>query len=210
MQILYEDNHLLIINKPSGILTQPSGTDQKNIEDLAKQLIKERDHKPGNVFLHAVHRLDKPVSGIVIFAKTSKALSRLNASIRRKEMVKTYIARIGGTLPDKEGTLEHKLDHDNYRAAVSESGKLCRLHYRQIDPHLVEVTLETGRYHQIRAQLAAINCPIDGDSKYGSGAPWSHGIALHHSKLIMKHPVTGEILTITAEAQAPLLPSPQE
>lgn len=207
LEIIYEDNHLLAVNKPAGMLTQPSGTDQESVEALAKQWIKEKYQKPGQVFLEAVHRLDKPVSGVVLFARTSKALSRLNASMREKNTLKRYEAFVEGKLPSSEGTLEHYLVHDDYQASVvsksNPQAKLARLHYRvlHVENHRshVEVTLETGRYHQIRVQLAAIGSPIVGDKKYGSKIPWEkEGIALHHARLEIPHPITGEIVILNA------------
>lgn len=206
-EVLYEDNHLLVINKPSGWLTQPSGTDQQNVEEWGKKWLKEKYLKPGNVFLGTIHRIDKPVSGIVLFAKTSKALSRLNASMRNKDFRKVYVAMVKGQLPSKEKWLEHYLIHDDYRATVVESktpnAKLSRLHYRVLEETtkftLLEVELETGRYHQIRVQLATIGFPILGDGKYGSRESFQpDAIALHHKALHIPHPVTGEMLIVEA------------
>jgi 23S rRNA pseudouridine1911/1915/1917 synthase len=208
-QILYEDNHLLVVNKPAGILTQPSGTQQKNLEESCKAWIKETYHKPGNVFLEAVHRLDKPVSGIVVFARTSKALSRLNAFMRDQKFNKIYCAVIGGVMKPSEGVLEHYLVHDEYQSVVAAphtpQAKLCRLSYRLLkhnDQHsLVEIILETGRYHQIRAQLAAAGYSIVGDVKYKNSEAYTpDAIALHHSALTFPHPT----LEKSVEVQAPL------
>jgi len=113
LEIIFEDNHLIVVNKPPGILTQPSGTSQDNLEDQVKQWIKHRDHKPGNVFLHAIHRLDKAVSGIVVFAKTSKALSRLQESQRQRQYKKRYLAQVEGKPKTAKGVLEHYLIHDS-------------------------------------------------------------------------------------------------
>src|SRR5262249_17811959 len=141
-----------------------------------------------------------------IFAKTSKALSRLNESIRHKKAVKQYLAWVEGCPPEKEGILEHFLVHDDFKATVvkdeAAGGKRCRLHYRILqkkgDTTLLEIDLETGRYHQIRAQLAAIGCPILGDRKYGSKHPYlPDAIALHHAKMSFPHPISGELITIT-------------
>ncbi len=204
IDVIYEDNHLLVVNKPAGILTQPSGTDQPNLEALAKAYIKEKYQKPGNVFLEAVHRIDKPVSGIVVFAKTSKALSRLNESMRSKTVRKVYWARLDSQPNPSEATLEHYLVHDEYRAQVSPSGKLARLHYQTLPNGTVEIELETGRYHQIRVQMAEIGCPIVGDAKYGSVKKFKgDGIALHHRLLQIQHPTTDE--TLLLEAPAPNL-----
>jgi 23S rRNA pseudouridine1911/1915/1917 synthase len=206
-QILYEDNHLFVVCKPAGILTQPSGTQQKNLEDICKAWLKKTYNKPGNIFLEAVHRLDKSVSGIVVFARTSKALSRLNAALRQQQFRKVYLAIVEG-LPEKSvDTLEHYLLHDAYQSLVVSvnrpGAKLCRLHYQVLkhanQTSLVEVILETGRYHQIRAQLAAIGKPIVGDAKYGSQKPcFSPGIALHHSELMFPHPTLGKSITLHA------------
>lgn len=205
--IIYEDNHLLVVNKPAGLLTQPTNLQEESLETLLKQWLKETYHKPGNAYLGVVHRLDRPVSGIVIFAKTSKALSRLNASIRSREMQKTYCALVEGSLTPKQGTLEHYLKHDDYRAFVSQAkdpeAKLARLHYQVLKAMpgttLVEIQLETGRYHQIRAQFAALGHPIVGDKKYGSRQQWSgNNIALHHFRLEITHPVTKEVMYFEA------------
>lgn len=207
INILFEDNHLFILNKPAGLLTQPSGTDQVSLEALAKAWIKEKNQKPGNVFLEAIHRLDKPVSGIVVFAKTSKALSRLNAFMREKSTQKCYYALLEGCPKNLEGTLEHYLVHDDFEARVSTqsnpNAKIARLSYRVLEKRqgkaLVEIYLETGRYHQIRAQFSTIGCPIVGDQRYGSKTTLAEGvIALHHHHLQIPHPITKEILQIKA------------
>jgi 23S rRNA pseudouridine1911/1915/1917 synthase len=208
--VLFEDNHLLVVNKPAGILTQPSGTAQENLEDQAKAWLKIVHDKPGNVFLGTVHRLDKPVSGVVIFGKTSKALSRLNASIRAKLTHKLYYALVEGN-PPSEGILENYVVHDDYHAEVAASdfpqAKLARLKYHVIEKRgdltLLEIELETGRYHQIRLQFSHIGCPIAGDVKYGSRFPFEGRIALHHIKLEIPHPITGAICIF----EAPLPPS---
>ncbi len=203
MEIIFEDNHLLVVNKPAGLLTQPSGTLQDNLEFQCKNWIKEKFNKPGQVFLEAVHRLDKPVSGIVLFARTSKALSRLNESMREKSFVKKYCALVEGILDPREGALEHYLLHDDFQATVvsarTPEAKLSKLHYQTLKNNnlfsLVEITLETGRYHQIRAQLSATNHPIVGDKKYGSQVKFPpNTIALHHFYLEFLHPITKETL----------------
>lgn len=207
LHVIYEDNHILVVFKEAGLLTQPSGTAQASLENICKEYIKQKYAKPGNVYLHAVHRLDKPVSGIVLFAKTSKALSRLNEAMREKESSKTYLALIEGELPVKEGTLEHYLVHDEHHAAVAfkedRGAKPARLHYKVIKglgaQELIEIKLETGRYHQIRAQLAAAGHPIIGDQRYGSNTILKSGcIALQHQRLVLKHPVTGKEITFEA------------
>lgn len=204
---IFEDNHLLVLNKPPGLLTQPSGTEQNSLEQQAKEWLKTARNKPGNVFLEAVHRLDKPVSGIVIFGKTSKALSRLNASIREGKSKKIYWGWVEGEdMPDSD-QLEHYLIHSNFHAEIVDKhhpeGKKAQLLYRTLERKngrtLLEITLITGRYHQIRLQLATIGHPIWGDKKYGS----IHGleqeaIALHHSSLSLPHPISKEWLTFEA------------
>lgn len=207
VDILYEDNHLLALNKPAGMLTQPSGKDEESLESRAKVWIKETRDKPGDVFLHALHRLDKPVSGIVLFARTSKALSRMNEEMRKKSIIKVYHAVITTELPAMQGTLMHHLRHSRLRSVVAspeESGsRESLLTYRVIDRSdsmiLVEIVLDTGRYHQIRAQLAACGCPILGDVRYG-GEKWHHaeGIALHHRRMEFMHPVLKSSIEIEA------------
>lgn len=196
---LFEDNHLLVLNKPPGLLTQPSGTDRESLEGQAKAWLKAVYHKPGNVFLEAVHRLDKPVSGVVVFGKTSKALTRLNLSIRAKDTKKIYWAWVEGILYPLQGKLEHFLVHDEFQAQIVSSaypeGKKARLIYHVLvqekERTLLEIELETGRYHQIRAQLAAIGHPIWGDFKYGSRSIYvPEAIALHHRCLQLPHPIS--------------------
>lgn len=208
LQILYEDNHLLAVVKPHGLLTQPSGTEQPNLEALCKELIKRRDCKPGNVYLHAVHRLDKPASGVVLFAKTNKALSRFNASFRCKEVKKVYLALVERAPNQKEGTLEHYLAHGDGRAELSykedPKAKKASLYYQVIPSDngatSLRIELESGRYHQIRTQLAAIGCPILGDAKYGANMPYFEGaIALFHVELQIPHPVTKQTLVLKIE-----------
>ncbi|MEM1282634.1 MAG: RluA family pseudouridine synthase [Chlamydiota bacterium] len=195
--ILYEDNHILVVDKAPGILTQPSGTEQPNLEIFCKDFLKKRDNKPGNVYLHAVHRLDKPVGGIVLFAKTSKALVRLNADIREHTTRKHYEALLFGRLEKDKGTLENYLIHDNHFGMVvskdTKKAKLARLHYEVIEVKnnvtRVSIELETGRYHQIRVQFAHIDHPIVGDRKYGSTHQYNgNSIALIHKNLTIRHP----------------------
>ncbi|MFQ5728861.1 MAG: RluA family pseudouridine synthase [Waddliaceae bacterium] len=201
LAVVYEDNHLLVVKKPSGMLTQPSGTLQENLEDLAKRWIKKKYRKKGNVFLEAVHRLDKAASGIVVFAKTSKALSRLTTAIRNRQVTKIYHAWVEGTPQSEEGILEHYLVHDDYKARViskeTNQAKPARLHYcilkKENNRTLLQVDLETGRYHQIRVQLAEIGCPIVGDVKYGAESKDSKGgIVLQHFRMEIPHPITKE------------------
>lgn len=201
LEVIYLDNHLLVVDKPAGLLTQPNSTNAPNLEDQAKAFIKEKYHKPGRVFLIPIHRLDKPVSGLVVFARTSKALSRLNEQMRQKSIQKFYFALIEGTLKNKTGTLKHTLSHGSHRAHVSNSpqAKEALLSYEVLqeksDTTLVKIELHTGRYHQIRAQWSHEGHPIVGDTKYGSTRTFPQGIiALHHGILKLEHPVSKEKL----------------
>jgi 23S rRNA pseudouridine1911/1915/1917 synthase len=203
-EVLFEDNHLLIVNKKAGILTQPSGTEQLNLEQICKTYLKKKYHKPGNVFLEAVHRLDKPVSGIVVFARTSKSLGRLQEAMREKKCKKMYLALIEGTLPKQEDHLENYILHDEHRSMITHQGnphakKAC-LHYKFLKEKngssLVEILLDTGRYHQIRVQFAHLGCPILGDRKYGSRiCQRENEIALHHFRMVLPHPIIQNCLS---------------
>jgi len=205
--VLYEDNHLLAANKPAGLLTQPSGRTMESLEDRTRAWIRHTGSKTGNVFVHAVHRLDRPTSGVVLFAKTSKALSRMNEQQRMRKIRKVYHAVVTGRLPLEEGTLSHTLRHSRMRSVVSkpfEAGaKECSLRYRVIGHSgrltLVELELVTGRYHQIRAQLGASGCPVLGDVAYGgTPQPEIGGIALHHVRMEFEHPTKKTLLCIRA------------
>lgn len=194
VRVLFEDNHLLVLDKPPGLPTQPTPTSEVSLETSAKKWLKNKYQKPGNVYLHAIYRLDAPVGGVVVFAKTSKALSRMQAEVREKRVRKFYTAWVEGDIKAESGVLEHYLVHDEHFARESRDGKLCRLSFkvkaRQKGRTLVEIELDTGRYHQIRAQFALSGHPVVGDSKYGSKSA-SKEIALQHVKWIGKHPVTG-------------------
>lgn len=210
MNVLYEDNHIIVVNKQSGEIVQGDKTGDTPLSDIVKTYLKEKYNKPGNVFLGVVHRLDRPVSGVVLFAKTSKALPRLNKLFAEHEKVKkTYWAIVGNKPPQESGTLTHWLTRNEktntakaYDREVPNSKKAI-LDYRLIAASqryfLLEIQLHTGRHHQIRCQLAKIGCPIKGDLKYG--APRSNpdgSICLHARHLELEHPVTHEILSITA------------
>lgn len=208
-KVLYEDNHIIVVHKPAMLLTQPNNTPEPSAQEEVKAWLKEKYNKPGAVFLHVIHRIDKPVSGIVLFAKTTKALSRLQASMRERLMTKIYVAKVSPPPEKESATLIHWLMHDDYFArevAVDHpDGKRCELSYHtlhQFDKYsLVEINLATGRYHQIRAQFAAIGSPIIGDVKYGSRAPYpAEGIALHHQRLVFPHPITKESIEIECVA----------
>lgn len=208
MQIIFLDNHVLVVVKPAGLSTQPHYCHhysiKDNLTDLAKAWVKKKYKKPGEVYLECIHRLDKPVSGLVLFARTSKALTRLHESMREKRMSKTYFAWVetGKNLKNL-GVLEHMLTHVNHRAKVVKSnhiqGKLAQLEYSVIleegDFSLVKIKLHTGRYHQIRAQFSTVGSPVVGDVKYGSKKHLSkQKIALHHACMSFPHPITQEVI----------------
>ncbi len=210
MKVLYEDNHIIVVNKQSGEIVQGDKTGDTPLSDIVKAWLKEKYNKPGNVFLGVVHRLDRPVSGIVLFAKTSKALPRLNKLFAEHEKVrKTYWAIVANKPPQENGTLTHWLTRNEktntakaYDREVPNSKKAV-LNYQLIAAsnryYLLEIQLHTGRHHQIRCQLAKIGCPIKGDLKYG--APRSNpdgSICLHARHLELEHPVSHEIISITA------------
>ncbi|MDN3506980.1 MAG: RNA pseudouridine synthase [Simkaniaceae bacterium] len=188
---LYCDNHILVLEKPAGVATQP------DFHEMAKSWVKKTFAKPGNVFLEPIHRLDKPVKGLVLFARTSKALSRMNEAMRERKIKKFYRARVEG-IPEEKGTLKHFLTHGEYRAHIDSNGKEAILHFERLETienaSLVEIELETGRYHQIRAQFAAVGHPVLGDQKYGAKRKQDN-IALHHYKLTFPHPITKEEIT---------------
>ena len=210
MRVLYEDNHLIAVAKKAGDIVQGDKTGDVPLSDIVKAYLKEKYQKPGNVFLGVVHRLDRPVSGVVLFAKTSKALPRLNKMFAEHEAVrKTYLAIVGNKPPQQEGTLIHWLTRNEKqntaRAYDREmpNSKKAVLDYRlvaQSDRYfLLEVTLHTGRHHQIRCQLAKVGCPIKGDLKYG--APRSNpdgSISLHAWRLSLEHPVSHTSIAIEA------------
>ena len=209
LQLLYEDNHLIVVNKRPGDIVQGDKTGDIPLSEVVKQYIKEKYNKPGNVFLGVAHRLDRPTSGIVVFAKTSKSLTRLNKLFAEKEAKKTYWAVVKNTPPKSHDTLTHWLfrntkQNKSYANSTEvNNNKKAVLDYRLIKKldnyFLLEIDLKTGRHHQIRAQLTAIGCPIKGDLKYGFDRSNRDGsIHLHARKLSLIHPVQKEILEITA------------
>ena len=209
IEILFEDNHIIVVNKKTGDLVQGDKTGDAPLSDILKEYIKEKYNKPGNVYLGVVHRLDRPTTGIVIFAKTLKALERLNKMLRDKTIDKTYWAVVKNKPSKASDTLINYLRKNpkNNKASVfNEDGKDRKkaiLHYKTIknldNYHLLEIDLETGRHHQIRSQLANINCPIKGDLKYGfNRSNKNAGIHLHARKINFMHPVKKEPIEIIA------------
>jgi 23S rRNA pseudouridine1911/1915/1917 synthase len=209
LQILHEDNHIIVINKRVGDIVQGDKTGDIPLSEIVKQYIKEKYNKPGDVFLGVVHRLDRPTSGIVVFAKTSKALSRLNETFKNRETQKTYWAVVKNCPPKEKDTLIHFLKrntkNNTSKAHLKEvpDSKKASLSYQIIKKldnyYALEIDLHTGRHHQIRAQLQAIGCPIKGDLKYGfDRSNPDGGIHLHAKKLIITHPVSKEILKFIA------------
>lgn len=209
LQVLYEDNHIIIVNKRAGDIVQGDKTGDKPLSEVVKSYIKEKYNKPGNVYLGVVHRLDRPTTGIVVFARTSKALPRLNKLFAEKKAKKSYWAVVKNAPPSDMGTLVHwlrKNPKNNKSYAFDnevDSSKKAILHYKVLK-HLksfvlLEIDLETGRHHQIRAQLASIGCVIKGDLKYGADrSNKDASIHLHARTLSFTHPVTNALLSITA------------
>ena len=207
--IIYEDNHLLVVNKRSGDLVQPDPSGESALEDQIKEFIRQRDAKPGRVFLGVVHRIDRPVSGAVLFAKTSKALARLNEMIREGEIKKTYWALVEQRPEAERGELRHYILRDGRTnrskayAKPKADAKEARLNYEMIgcsDRYtLLDIELLTGRHHQIRCQLSKMGCPIKGDLKYGAKRSNPNGgISLHSRSLVFTHPVRKELVEIIA------------
>ncbi|CEN53325.1 RluA family pseudouridine synthase [Capnocytophaga canis] len=210
LDVLYEDNHLIIINKRAGDIVQGDKTGDTPLSEIVKSYLKEKYHKPGEVFLGVVHRLDRPTTGIVVFAKTSKALSRLNTLFANKTAVeKTYWTMTDNCPTESEGTLVHWLTRNSEKNKSTAHSKEVKdskksiLHYKVLEKltnyYLLEIQLITGRHHQIRAQLAAVDCFIKGDLKYGARRSNADGsIHLHARKLSFIHPVKKEKIEIIA------------
>lgn len=210
LQVLYEDNHIIAVNKRAGDIVQGDKTGDKPLSDVVKEYIKKKYEKPGEVYLGVVHRLDRPTSGIVIFARTSKALTRLNEKFKNRETRKTYWAVVKNKPSENAATLVHYMTRNEKsnlsKAHVKEvpNSKVASLEYAIIaelnNYFALEVELHTGRHHQIRAQLSAIGSPIKGDLKYGFDRSNPDGsIHLHARKLQLSHPVTKQELVIEAD-----------
>ena len=208
LSVIYEDNHILVVNKTAGLLVQGDRTGDKSLVDIAKLYIKNKYQKPGDVFLGLVHRLDRPTSGVIVLARTSKALTRLNKQFKDRVPKKIYRAIVSGT-PKSSARLEHYLKKNSsqnksfHYNEITPNTKHAILHYRHVESlksyHVLEVELETGRHHQIRVQLAAVGLHIKGDLKYGSKRTNPNGsIHLHARSLLFVHPTKKEEMKFVA------------
>lgn len=208
--VIYEDNHLIAVNKRSGDLSQPDSTEDPSLIELIKEDLKIRYNKPGNVFLGSIHRLDRPVTGAIIYSKTSKALGRMNAIFKNKELNKIYLALVDHKPFKDKGFLTHYLKKDSYRnksfvtSKNDSEAKISKLEYKTVGKFgnywLLRIKLYTGRHHQIRVQLNHIGCRIVGDIKYGFPEPNSDkSICLHCHTIEFIHPVSKEQIRITAD-----------
>ena len=216
MTVVYEDNHIIVVNKTASEIVQGDKTGDTPLSETVKEYLKVKYNKPGNVFCGVTHRLDRPVSGLVVFAKTSKALSRLNDMFRLGEVKKTYWAIVKDRPKELEGELTHWMvrnEKQNKSYAYDKerpNSKKAILRYKLIghsqNYHLLEVDLQTGRHHQIRCQLAAVGCPIKGDLKYGAKrSNPDGGISLHARKIEFIHPVSKQLISITAPVPEDML-----
>jgi 23S rRNA pseudouridine1911/1915/1917 synthase len=213
LEVLFEDNHLLVVNKPAMLPTMGVAVTEPSLIKLAKEYIRGKYAKPGNVYLGVVSRLDAPVTGVTILARTSKAAARLSAAFRDRQVQKSYWAVVEDVPAVAEATIEHYLRKDERHRKVhvthanAPHAQLARLSYQTLkcgeETALLQIELETGRKHQIRVQLATLGHPIFGDRKYGSSQPFASGIALHARRLVVEHPV----LRQSIEFVAPLPPS---
>lgn len=208
LSVIYEDNHILVVNKAAGLLVQGDQTGDESLVDIAKRYIKDKYQKPGNVFLGLVHRLDRPTTGVIVLARTSKALTRLNQQFKDRLTKKVYRAVVSGS-PEPKARLEHFLRKNSsqnksfHYPKNTLNTKHAILRYRHIEQlrsyHVLEIELETGRHHQIRVQLAAVGLHIKGDLKYGAKRPNQNGsIHLHAQSLALAHPTTKEEMKFIA------------
>ncbi len=207
LDILYEDNHLIAVRKPANVLIQGDASGERSLMDIVKDFIKERDNKLGNVFLGLIHRLDRPVEGVVVFGKTSKGASRLSEQIRERKVKKTYRAAVEGKMDPESGEIRSFIEKNSTekKSSSGEKGKEAYLKYKKIglwsNGDILEIDLGTGRFHQIRAQLSDSGHPIVGDMKYGSEISLRSGkIALACMKMEFFAPVSGEPISVSIES----------
>ena len=201
LEILYEDNHIIVVFKPVNILSQSDITGDIDMLTIIKDYIKEKYHKPGNVYLGLVHRLDRVVGGVMVFARTSKAASRLSDALRKNELEKNYLAIVHGKVKESDTFVDYLEKKDDFSTIVTDKdhGKLSELSYelidynKELDLSLVKVKLKTGRHHQIRVQFASRNHPLIGDNRYGIDKEKERGLFAY--KLSFPHPITKEILS---------------
>jgi len=204
LNIIYEDNHIIVVEKPAGVPTQADYTKDEDMYNLVRKYIKEKNNKPGQAFVGIVHRLDRPVGGIMVFAKTSKGASRLSEQVRNRTFKKIYLAEIEGNLENKKGTLENYLVKNEKKNMSfitdkdAENAKLAKLDYEVIrekeSSSIIRVTLHTGRHHQIRVQFSNIGHPLIGDTKYGTDKKGRSDVMLWAYSLEFKHPTKDEIM----------------
>ncbi len=204
INVIYEDNHLLVVEKPINIPTQEDSSKDKDLLTMLKEYLKEKYNKPGNVYLGLVHRLDRPVGGIMVFAKTSKAASRLSESIRNKSFTKIYNAVCINDINSEGRLVDYLLkDEKNNIVKVDKTGKEAILNYKKLDykdnMSLVEISLETGRSHQIRVQMSNNGNPLYGDQKYNKNSKVGEQLALFSKRIEFNHPVTKELMTFELE-----------
>ena len=200
LDILYEDNHLLVVEKPINVPVQEDNSKDKDMLTILKEYLKVKYNKPGNVYLGLVHRLDRPVGGVMVFAKTSKCASRLSDQIRLNKFNKIYNAVVEGTIKEEDKLTDYLLkDTKNNIVRVDKNGKESVLYYRKIKTidnlNLIEIKLETGRSHQIRVQMSHNGNPLFGDQKYNKNSKVGEQLALYAKKLEFYHPITNELLT---------------
>ena len=204
LNILYEDNHVIVVVKPVNVLSQSDMTNDPDMLSIIKAYLKEKYQKPGNVYLGLVHRLDRVVGGVMVFAKTSKAASRLSDAIRKNEFEKVYLAVVNGKVKETDTFIDYLEKKDNFNTIVTDKnhGKLSELSYKlieynkELDLSLVDVYLKTGRHHQIRVQFSSRNHPLVGDNRYGIDKEKEIGLFAY--KLSFPHPITKEIMTFTS------------
>lgn len=202
MKVIYEDNHILVIEKPINVPMQEDSSEDMDVIRLAKEYLKNKYNKPGNVYCGLVHRLDRPVGGVVVLAKTSKAASRLSESIRTNRMNKKYCAIVVGQLPNEKVLKDYLIKDDKTntsRVTCEKYGKYSELSYKVLDRKdnlsFIQIDLKTGRSHQIRVQFASRNCPLYGDQRYNKDARVGQQIALWATELSFPHPTTQEIVS---------------